>query len=182
MIPTLTIPYRIVVTGHPLSGKSTYVGALPPGLPRRETDSLLPVFPHKQDWSLLSGVASYWFDEPGPWIISGVAVPRALRHWRRAHPGAKPPLDRFVFISRPNFEGLSSAQIAMAKGIFTVTNSLRPWLANTWIPPNDLLEEIGRPPAESFFCMHRCAYCDSGRRPCVQHGYYRCEFPHARND
>ena len=33
-----------------------------------------------------------------------------------------------------------------------------------------------------IFVMHNCWRCDDGKKPCVQGGPHRCEFPHARDD
>jgi hypothetical protein len=35
---------------------------------------------------------------------------------------------------------------------------------------------------EGMFVYHNCYRCDDGKKPCVQGGPHRCEYPHARND
>jgi adenylate kinase family enzyme len=121
---------RILVTGYPNSGKTTIarlLAELGHG-PMRMTDSLLD----DCDWSELSAEVARWIDKPGPWIIEGVAVPRALRKWRKAHSKEKPPCDVFVFIHR-SLEGYRSGQVAMAKGVDTVMLELWSWLGSNGV-------------------------------------------------
>ena len=121
---------RIAITGGPLTGKTTLAGELqmrPPDdgecRPRiRHTDHLVPL-----GWSEASAAAALWFDEPGPWIIEGVAVPRALRKWRDAHPGQRPPVDRVIYLSEPH-QVCMRGQSSMAKGVESVFRELEPWL------------------------------------------------------
>jgi hypothetical protein len=168
---------RIAVAGHPLCGKSTYAATL--GLPHHNTDSLLE---SDLNWGQISEAVSHWFDNPGPWVISGVVVPRALRKWRHLKGrNSVPPLDYFVFITRPSLDDLSSAQRSMARGIDAVVDGLRPWLYKIMVEPERLMNHFQRPPS-GFFELHRCWRCDDGAKLCAQHGYWRCEFPHARND
>lgn len=177
-VTSMNSPLRVAVAGHPLSGKSVYAESL--GLPHRSTDEALS--PHIK-WFELSEHVSYWLDEPGPWVISGVAVPRALRKWRYRHKNDPPPLDYFVFITRPSLRNLTGPQRSMAGGIDTVVDRLRPWLARTLIDARELqnLIRLGTP-TTNFFASHRCWRCDSGANLCAQGGYWRCEFPRARND
>ncbi len=35
---------------------------------------------------------------------------------------------------------------------------------------------------EGIFVYHNCHRCDHGKKPCVQGGSHRCEYPRARND
>jgi hypothetical protein len=170
------MPIRVAVAGHPLSGKSTYAESL--GLPHHNTDEAIgPGI----TWASLSEDVSHWFDDPGPWVISGVAVPRALRKWRHRNRGLKPPIDRLVFIQRPSLGDLSPNQRSMAHGIDSVMSSLRGWLYPILTDPNELVLELARTPGD-FFKYHRCWRCDSGSNPCAQRGWWRCEFPRARND
>jgi len=114
---------RIAIAGHPRSGKSTLADQLPG--PHRTTDSLLETF---QDWDAIVATTSKWLDAPGPWTISGVVVPHALSLWHNAHPRMPPPLEYFVFVRRPTFDGLTKGQTIMAKGIDTVMGDIRRWL------------------------------------------------------
>lgn len=123
---------RICITGGPRTGKTTLGLKLAYELaergPRvtviRHTDSVMGL-----GWSEASAAASGWLDEPGPWIIEGVAVSRALRKWRDAHPDAHPPVDRVIYLDGPH-EPLSSGQLAMAKGVRTVHDDIEGWLCD----------------------------------------------------
>jgi hypothetical protein len=70
---------------------------------------------------------SGWFDAPGPWVIEGVAIPRALRKWMNNNPGLPPPVDKIIVLYTP-FEVLTKGQESMGKGIDTVLNEIQPWL------------------------------------------------------
>lgn len=123
---------RIAITGGPLTGKTTLasklaydqggIGMFAGDKIVRHTDYLIPL-----GWSEASAAAALWFDEPGPWIIEGVAVPRALRKWRDAHPGQRPPVDRVIYLSEPH-QVCMRGQSSMAKGVESVFRELEPWL------------------------------------------------------
>lgn len=134
---------RIVILGGPKTGKTTLAEASfeahdwPHDVPDcdgcgtlRHTDDLIEQCKHlgKDAWSEASRIASTWLDEPGPWIIEGVAMARALRKWREAHPGEPPPVDRVIRLTTPHVE-LSKGQAAMAKGEETVWREIEPWLS-----------------------------------------------------
>lgn len=78
-------------------------------------------------WSEASAAAALWFDQPGPLIVEGVAVSRALRKWRAAHPGEPPPVDRLYFLAQP-LERLTSRQSGMGTGCSSVHLELVAWL------------------------------------------------------
>ena len=135
---------RIAITGGPRTGKTRLAnelwldGSISAGVihypdersPKiRHTDDLIAQCQHlgKEAWSEASRIASMWLDEPGPWIIEGVAVSRALRKWRDNHPGEPPPVDRVICCMTP-FEERKAGQIAMARGIQTVHEEIEPWL------------------------------------------------------
>ncbi len=132
---------RICITGGPRTGKTTMADAMwlercRPGIlavdhgPVRHTDDLIAELAHlgNDAWSEASRLVSLWLDEPGPWIIEGVAVSRALRKWKDAHPGEPPPVDRVIYLSEPH-EEITPKQIAMMKGVFTVhSRDVEPWL------------------------------------------------------
>lgn len=116
---------RICITGGPRTGKTTMALKLLYDLPDgqvRHTDDLI-----KLGWSEASQHASLWLDEPGPWIIEGVAVSRALRKWRDRNPGLPPPVDEMIYLTDP-YEKLSPGQLAMAKGVATVHAEIAGWL------------------------------------------------------
>jgi dephospho-CoA kinase len=120
---------RICITGGPRTGKTTMALELARAIliPVRHTDDLICL-----GWSGASQVASEWLDEPGPWVIEGVAVSRALRKWRDRNPDAPPPVDRVVYLRVP-YETLTAGQAAMAKGVSTVHNELAVWLKNSGV-------------------------------------------------
>lgn len=122
---------RICITGGPRTGKTTLAADLS-AIPRivggaahlvRHTDDLIHL-----GWSEASAAVLPWLDEPGPWIIEGVAVSRALRKWREAHPGEAPPVDRMVYLDAPH-EALVKGQVSMAKGVRKVHDEIEGWLA-----------------------------------------------------
>lgn len=138
---------RICITGVPRTGKTTMAGMLVEDGHRnharelreagrtnqallmyispsvRHTDDLMPM-----GWSeATQHVADHWLNAPGPWIIEGVAVCRALRKWREAHPGEPPPVDRVIRLTTPHV-ALSKGQAAMAKGEETVWREIEEWL------------------------------------------------------
>lgn len=132
---------RIVITGGPKTGKTTLAnhlalggtftdGRTGPGRTRgpgmkavRHTDDLIHL-----GWSEASQAASLWFNEPGPWIIEGVAAVRALRKWHAQHAFQPPPADRVIFLTE-TFEEPTPGQRAMAKSCETMLRDIEPWLA-----------------------------------------------------
>jgi hypothetical protein len=136
---------RIAITGGPRTGKTTLARTFAAPLhvscdsafddescscgALRHTDDLIEQMKHlgKDAWSAASAEVANWLDAPGPWIIEGVAVSRALRKWRDAHPGEPPPVDRVIMLTEP-FETLSKGQAAMAKGVATVHEEIEEWL------------------------------------------------------
>ena len=83
-----------------------------------------------RSWSEASEEVSHWFDAPGPWIIEGVAVPRALRKWRARNPGLPPPADRLILLTKVHRD-LPPGAIKMGKGMDTVMEELCGWLARS---------------------------------------------------
>lgn len=119
---------RIAITGGPRTGKTTLGDRLndelhPMGRITRHTDDLIG----KLEWSDASAEVANWMDEPGPWIIEGVAVSRALRKWRDNHPDQQPPVDRVIYLVEPH-EALSKGQATMTKGVRKVHDEIEPWL------------------------------------------------------
>jgi dephospho-CoA kinase len=116
---------RVVICGWPGSGKSKLADELASklGVKPKATDSLI----RTHAWSDASEAASFWFDEPGPWVIEGVAVPRALRKWHARHPDEDPPFDQII-VCQPRVDGLKPGQITMGKGHDTVLRGLEEWL------------------------------------------------------
>jgi adenylate kinase family enzyme len=111
---------RLLLTGWPNSGKTTAANALSKKLhaPVRSTDNLIGL-----GWSEASEAAATSFALRGPWIVEGVAVPRAVRKWLGANPDASPPWERFVVLT-DSFEELTPGQVRMGRGIDTVLAGL----------------------------------------------------------
>ena len=115
---------RIIIAGGPRTGKTTLATQIlqADGFPVRSTDDLIG----KLGWSEASAEVAEWFDDPGPWVIEGVAAARALRKWLGAHPTGS-PCDAIVYLSVPKVDR-TPGQNAMAKGCDTVWNEVRPSL------------------------------------------------------
>lgn len=119
---------RICITGGPRTGKTTLANRIADeygdhtGVTVAHTDDVMDL-----GWSEASLEVSKWLDAPGPWIIEGVAVSRALRKWHASHPGERPPIDKLIVLSYP-WENLTVGQHSMAMGIRTVTDEIMPWL------------------------------------------------------
>lgn len=108
---------RVVVIGPPRAGKTTYADARGDreGTRVRHTDDLIGAV----SWSRVSEIiAFHWFDEPGPWIIEGVAAVRALRKWLRSHKSGS-PCDEIVLLDRPKL-ALNAGQERMRKSCATI--------------------------------------------------------------
>jgi GTPase SAR1 family protein len=107
---------RILIIGGPKTGKTTLANRL--GGNVRSTDDVKDL-----GWSEASAEVATWFDEPGPWVIEGVAVPRALRKWMRNNPGQPLPVDKITWLSGA-FHPLTTGQQSMTKGIETVMSEI----------------------------------------------------------
>lgn len=116
---------KVAILGPPKTGKSTYAAkrAAATGALVRHTDDVI-----KLGWSEASAHVSEWFDAPGPWIIEGVAVARALRKWLERNATGR-PLDELILTSNPPFCAHSPGQASMTKGIETVLDEILPALA-----------------------------------------------------
>lgn len=143
---------RVVILGAPRTGKSTLAASLARGArvmcadpadlaqearPGVEylPDSEALAQSHGDAWSGASEyVATYWLDRPGPWVMEGVGMARALRKWLRWHPGQEPPCERLLWLTTPVARQLPG-QVAMGKGIRTVMadRALCGWLSGVLI-------------------------------------------------
>jgi len=118
---------RIVICGGPRTGKTTMAARMSLGATAdvRHSDDLIAT----HDWSAASQhIADEWLDDRhGPWIIEGVAMSRALRKWREAHPYDEVPVDRVIRLVTP-LVALSKGQETMAKGEERVWSEIEGWL------------------------------------------------------
>jgi len=132
---------RIVILGGPRTGKTTLAmstGQETATAPVRHSDDLIEELKHlgKDAWSEGSRRVAEWLDAPGPWIIEGVALARALRKWREAHPGEPPPVDKIIRLTTPHV-ALTKGQAAMAKGEETVWQEIAGWLLGEGVAMDD---------------------------------------------
>jgi len=113
---------RLLVAGVPRAGKTTLAMKLAAerNFIVRHTDSLMGL-----EWSEASAAAALWLNDAGPWIIEGVAVPRALRKWLAANTGA--PCDVVYWMPAARVP-LTTGQRSMAGGCITVWAEVLPQL------------------------------------------------------
>lgn len=109
---------RIAIAGGPRCGKTTLAEKL---AERHGIETVL----HTDDligslsWSEASARVVEWMDEPGPWIIEGVAVVRGLRKWLADVRNEGAPCDTVYHLTYP-YTDLSKGQVTMMKGCITV--------------------------------------------------------------
>lgn len=113
---------RIAIAGVPRAGKTTLGEQLSAelGFPLMHADDLISM-----GWSEASAELARRMQSPGPWIVEGVAVSRALR--KALELSTDRPCDRLYFLAQPHVE-LSSKQAAMGKGCETVHAEIAPEL------------------------------------------------------
>ena len=112
---------RVLITGAPDTGKSNLAKELANNsCPAREADDLIKT----HTWSGASQeLAEVWFSEPGPWIIEGVQIPRALRKWLKLNPTGC-PVETIIWLHTP-LKPLEPQQVAMLKGMITVWKEIK---------------------------------------------------------
>jgi phage-related protein (TIGR01555 family) len=112
---------RCVIAGGPRTGKSTLAVRAGERYGRqvRYADSLVG----SHEWSDASAEVATWLDDPGDWIVEGVATPRALRKWLAANPGKK--LDATVVWLRKPIQVQSKGQQSMTRGVEAVWRAVK---------------------------------------------------------
>lgn len=120
---------RIAITGAPKAGKTRYAdrhhaGALHVDLLRDQEP--FSSMPHDEQWSAISQHVADRLATPGPVVIEGVQVPRALRKALRDRPDQK-PVDEVLIIERQG-RTVAKEHSSMAKGAATVLAEIRPAL------------------------------------------------------
>lgn len=116
---------RVIITGGPRTGKSTFATALAArtGLPLRRTDDLIASL----DWERQIEQVATWLASPGPWIIEGCTCVRALRAWLDRYPG-RSPASTIYWLELPMC-ARTKGQETQAKGCATVwRNDVLPFL------------------------------------------------------
>jgi hypothetical protein len=130
---------RTVILGGPGSGKSTLAtelsaGAVPVfcGDPASKAKVLvdgvnyLPEgIPFAGDDGAAAWIAGNWFTMPGPWILEGHVMARALRRWARDHYNGV-PCDRIIVLTGQHRADPLKGQLAMGKAVATV------WAEISW--------------------------------------------------
>lgn len=130
---------RVCIAGGPKTGKTTLSQNLHESslvldprflatqsrwtVPVRHTDDTLTA---GLSWSEGSALVATWLNEPGPWIIEGVAVPRALRKWLTRHDGE--PCDVVYWLGIIGHVQLTPGQASMGRGCETVWREVLPEL------------------------------------------------------
>jgi hypothetical protein len=123
---------RTIIVGGPRCGKSTlarqYRARGVPvfcGDPRskcKEPEDGVTYLPEGLDWSEGSQyVANEWFTMPGPWLLEGQIMARALRKWT----SAGEPCDEIIVLRNHHPKAVvSPGQRAMHKAVMTVWSEI----------------------------------------------------------
>lgn len=136
---------RYILIGGPRTGKSTYASRLRDlgyGVvcadPINRAKDVIPGVEYlpaelgdPQAWSLASEyIATVLMARPGPWVLEGVAMARALRKWLPLHPGELPAEHVVVFAEAmaPQSEGQRRMSVGVASVFAQVSGRLRPVL------------------------------------------------------
>lgn len=115
---------RVIVVGGPRTGKTmlSTLSAYRHARAHRHTDSLMGAM----HWSAASEKVAEWFNEPGRWVVEGVATVRALRKWLMANPDKAVPAT-ILLMDAPQVKRKKGQRI-MAKGVRTIWAEILPEL------------------------------------------------------
>lgn len=120
------MPERLLIIGGPRTGKTTLAREMSPHF--HESD-----LPYRQgkEWSECSAEVALWLDWPGPWVIEGVVLPRAIRKWLETERGRdirNTPCDRVLLVESPAFVELNRGQRGMTTSVGKVWGDVAPEL------------------------------------------------------
>lgn len=128
-LPDLRLAQRVCIAGGPRVGKSTLARELASRFPPIHADDFID----KMAWSEVSEHIAGLFANPGPWLIEGTAVVRALRKWLVAKEEAEAlwldsplyPCDKILWMNEHVFAELSPGQDRMRKACDTIWREVR---------------------------------------------------------
>jgi adenylate kinase family enzyme len=108
---------RILIAGRPKTGKTTLALQLSQqfGYPVRHADDINA----SHSWSNQSLEVAAWMESPGPYIIEGVTVVRAIRKWLERSIDATKPCD-IVYWGATPFVALDKNQTKLGLGCLTI--------------------------------------------------------------
>lgn len=116
---------RICITGGPRTGKTTLSHGYPlfssAGVAKVRCDEFIDTM----NWSEASAHIATLIAQPGPYIIEGVQVARALRKLDLKRRTTK-PCDRLIILRNEPFEPWNAGRARMAKGLDTVLDEILP--------------------------------------------------------
>lgn len=129
---------RIVIVGGPSRGKSTLAHELHEktgvpvfcGDPASKVEFQKPYTVYLPEGLPFAGdngpsvwIMENWLPMPGPWILEGHVMARALRRWARSHPNGF-PCDRVIVLAREAHRATTPGQEAMHKGVMKVWSEI----------------------------------------------------------
>jgi len=139
---------RIVIVGGPRRGKSTLAQEIVNSVfshpapwvihhrcgdplskvkdPLPQVEYLPEKIPFAGDEGAAQWVTDNWFPMPGPWVLEGHVMARALLRWLDGKRGDDPdyPCDRIFVLDRPGFGMPSPRQNSMHKGVMTTWSKI----------------------------------------------------------
>ncbi len=114
----------LLITGAPKAGKTTFAKTFGDNV--LHTDDLIHL-----EWSEGSAAVAEWISKPGPWVIEGITIPRALRKYFDLFPDTK-PTDELYWLGTP-YVPLARGQQQLATANQNIFNQLLPKLLQTGV-------------------------------------------------